>query len=167
MAVWVYFDASALVKRYSAEDGTDLVNELFRQLPLSQMTCAMIGILEIVSVLVRKRNDGRLSPKLFNQAMIELNQELIEEEAFSMAAIDDAIVLSALDLIAQHNINATDAIVLRSCLNFLRALTAQDNHRLLLWSCDKRLLRAAQHEGVDIFDPEVETKANLQKLLTN
>ena len=39
MAVWVYFDASALVKRYSAEDGTDLVNELFRQLPLSQMTC--------------------------------------------------------------------------------------------------------------------------------
>ena len=126
----------------------------------------MIGILEIVSVLVRKRNDGRLSPKLFNQAMIELNQELIEEEAFSMAAIDDAVVLSALDLIARHNINATDAIILHSCLDFLQTLAAQGNHRLLLWSCDKRLLRAAQHEGVEVFDPEVETKAKLHTLLT-
>lgn len=79
--VWVYFDASALVKRYSPEDGTDLVNELFRQLPVEQVTCATIGLLEIISVLVRKRNDGRLTRKLFTQAMIELNQEIIEDEA--------------------------------------------------------------------------------------
>ena len=57
--VWVFFDASALVKRYSPEDGTDLVNALFHQLPVEQVTCAVIGILEIISVLVRKRNDGR------------------------------------------------------------------------------------------------------------
>lgn len=67
--VWVYFDASALVKRYSTEEGTSLVNELFNRLSMDQMMCASIGVLEIVSVLVRKRNDGRLSPKLFTQAM--------------------------------------------------------------------------------------------------
>jgi hypothetical protein len=69
-------------------------------------------------------------------------------------------------LIARHNINATDAIILHSCLDFLQTLAAQGNHRLLLWSCDKRLLRAAQHEGVEVFDPEVETKAKLHTLLT-
>lgn len=59
--VWIYFDASALVKRYSSEDGTELVNE-----------------------------------------------------AFSIASVDDELILSALDSIAQHNINATDAVILRS-----------------------------------------------------
>jgi predicted nucleic acid-binding protein len=163
--VWVYFDASALVKRYSSEDGTELVNELFQQLPVEQMTCAVIGVLEIISVLTRKKNDGRLSSRLFTQAMVELNREVIEAEAFSIASIDDELALSALDLIAQHNINATDAIILRSCLNLQQVLQNQ-GHRLVLWSCDKRLLRAAQQEGTAVFDPEVETKAQLQILLT-
>lgn len=163
--VWVFFDASALVKRYSSEDGTELVNELFRQLPVEQMTCAIVGVLEIISVLVRKRNDGRLSPELFTQAMLELNKEVIEDEAFSIASVNDELVLSALDLIAQHNINATDAIILRSCLN-LQQLLQNQGHRLVLWSCDKRLLRAAQNEGVEVLDPEVETKAQLQMLLS-
>ena len=164
--VWVYFDASALVKRYSSEHGTELVNELFHQLPVETMTCAMIGVLEIISVLVRKRNDGRLPQKLFAQAMVELNQEIIEDEGSSIASLDDELILSALDLIAQHNINATDAIILRSCLNLQQVLQNQEN-RLVLWSCDKRLIRAAQQEGVAVFDPEVETKATLQTLLSN
>jgi len=29
--MWVYFDASVLIKRYSMEVGTSLVNELFRR----------------------------------------------------------------------------------------------------------------------------------------
>jgi predicted nucleic acid-binding protein len=62
---WIYFDASALIKRYSQETGTPLVNEVFRLLPRSRMTCSTLGILEIVSVLVRKRNDGRLTQTLF------------------------------------------------------------------------------------------------------
>jgi hypothetical protein len=41
IVLWVYFDASALVKRYSSEDGTELVNELFHRLPVEQMTCAV------------------------------------------------------------------------------------------------------------------------------
>ncbi len=162
--VWVYFDASALVKRYSSEDGTELVNELFYDLPVEQMTCAVIGVLEIISVLVRKRNDGRLPPKLFAQAMLELNKEVIEDAAFSIASVDDELILSALNLIAQHNINATDAVILRSCLNLQQTLLKQDQ-RLVFWSCDKRLLRAARYEGVEVFDPEVDTKAQLQAIL--
>ena len=164
--VWVYFDASVLVKRYSVEDGTELVNELFRLLPAAQMTCAMIGLLEIISVLVRKRNDGRLSPTLFAQMMVELNEEIIASEDFSLASVDDELILAALGLIAQHNINATDAIILRSCLNLQQVLQTQ-GHRLILWSCDKRLLRAAQQEGVEVFDPEIESKAQLTALLAD
>jgi predicted nucleic acid-binding protein len=129
------------------------------------MACAVIGILEIVSVLARKRNDGRLPPKLFAQAMFELNKEVVDSEGFSVASVDDELILSALDLITKHNINATDAIILRSCLNLQQVLQNQGSH-LVFWSCDKRLLRAAQHEGVVVFDPEAGTKAQLEALLS-
>jgi len=51
----VFFDASALVKRYVPEDGTALLNEIFVHLPLAQMTCAMPGILEIVTQNSQKK----------------------------------------------------------------------------------------------------------------
>ncbi len=60
MAHWVYFDASALVKRYSREEGTRLVNEAFQLAGPDRKMCLSLGLLEVISVLVRKRNDGRL-----------------------------------------------------------------------------------------------------------
>jgi predicted nucleic acid-binding protein len=158
----LYFDASALVKRYAAEDGTALVNEIFRRIPLNQFTCATIGVLEIVSVLVRKHNDGRLSPQLFGQAMLELNQEIIKNEAFVITAIEDSLIIEALALIGRHNLNATDAIILKSCLDFRAGLP---NDRVILCTSDKRLGRAAHQEGLTVFDPEVDTLAQLENWL--
>ncbi len=162
--MWVFFDASALVKRYSAESGAALLNELFLRHPVERMTCTTLGILEIVSVFVRKRNDGRLSQRLFAQAMLEFSNEVIENEAFPITAIQDDVILASLDLIPRHNINATDAVILRSCLNFQQALLRRSDH-VVLWSCDKRLLRAATQEGIVVFDPEVMTGEELQALL--
>jgi len=161
---WIYFDASALVKRYSQESGTPLVNEVFRHIPSAQMTCSTLGILEIVSVLVRKRNDGRLGRELFEQAMIEFKAEVIDHEEFLAASVNDELLLSALELISRHNINATDAVILRSVLNLQQALQSADGE-LMLWSSDKRLVRAAQAEGITAFDPEEETIDHLHQLL--
>lgn len=158
----VYFDASALVKRYAHEEGTPLVNKIFATVPLSHLTCAIIGVLEIVSVLVRKHNDGRLSAQLFAQAMLEFNQEIIENEAFAVTSIEDSLLIAALELIGQHNLNATDAVILKSCLNLQAGLL---NERVILCTSDKRLVRAAQQEGLTVFDPEVDTLAQLESLL--
>lgn len=158
----LYFDASALVKRYAAEDGPVLVNEIFGHIPLNRLTCASIGVLEIVSVLVRKYNDGRLSPQLFSQAILELHQEIIENEDFVITAIDDSLIISALALIGRHNLNATDAIILKSCLDFQAGLPGD---RVILCTSDKRLGRAAQQEGIPVFDLEVDTLAQLEALL--
>ena len=162
--LWVYFDASALVKRYSQELGTPLVNEVFRHIPPTQMTCSTLGILEIVSVLVRKWNDGRLGQELFEQAMIEFKAEVLEHEEFLAASVNDDLLLSALELISRHNVNATDAAILRSVLNLQQALRSADD-QLMLWSSDKRLVRAAQAEGITAFDPEEETMGHLHQLL--
>ncbi len=43
--LWIYFDASALIKRYSQESGTQLINEAFQRLSPHQMTCSLLGVL--------------------------------------------------------------------------------------------------------------------------
>jgi hypothetical protein len=71
---------------------------------------------------------------------------------------------AAWDLLARHSLNATDAVILRSVLNLRQAL-AEVEDDLLLWVADKRLLRAAEREGVTVFDPEEETIDHLHHLL--
>ena len=158
---WVYFDASALIKRYTQEKGTSLVNEAFRLLGPSHMACSIISILEIVFALVRKRNDGRLDQALFEQAMIEFRNEVIDQEEFVTTSVNDSLLFSALDLIAKYSLNATDAVILRSALILRQALTED----LTLWASDRRLGRAAQDEGLVVFDPEGETMDRLHQLL--
>jgi predicted nucleic acid-binding protein len=162
--LWIYFDASALIKRYSQESGTQLINEAFQRLSPRQMTCSLLGVLEIVSILVRKRNDGRLAQILFEQAMAEFKAEVIDSEEFLATSVDDIIVLSSLDLIAKHNLNSNDAIILRSALNLNLILQSQGDV-LSLWTSDRRFIRAAQNEGLTVFDPEIETIDALKLLL--
>ena len=55
-----YFDASALVKRYTQEVGSDKVNFLFDNIPLDRLMCSVLGAVEVFWICVRKRNDGRI-----------------------------------------------------------------------------------------------------------
>lgn len=56
-----YFDASALAKRYTPETGSDAVDAIFDAVPITQLMCLTVGALEVVSIIVRKGNDGRMS----------------------------------------------------------------------------------------------------------
>ena len=159
-----YLDASVLAKRYASENGSALVNEMMRHVPPSEQTCLTMGILELVSILVRKRNDGRLSETLFAQAMTNFKAEVIDNEAFSPVSVTDAQVLSALKLIEKHSLNATDAIVLGSVMEISQELEAEED-QLMLWTSDLRLARAAQAENISVFNPELETEDSLHRLL--
>jgi hypothetical protein len=67
----VYIDPSAWVKRYYHETGTALTNQpldrLLRSRP-TRLLCSRMGILEVVAVLHRHRNAGRVAQSLFNAA---------------------------------------------------------------------------------------------------
>ncbi len=153
--LWMaYFDASALIKRYAPETGTPLVNEVFRRVPLREIGCFVVSISEIVSILVRKRNDGRLSRDLFEQGMSDFAAEFISDPETWILPVDDHLVLSSLNLIARHNLNAVDTLILRSVLNFRRQLLAEVRELFFITS-DKRLVRAMQMEGVVVVDSEV------------
>lgn len=157
-------DASALAKRYAAEAGTPLMNHLFAQVPPSRMYLFNMGIAEVVSLLVRKKNAGALTAATCSQALIEVERELILSANLNRFAAEDALVTAALALIQKHSINSTDAIVLRSALDLAVPLRAAGDD-LVLVASDQRLLRAAQAEGLVTFNPETQTQADLDALL--
>jgi predicted nucleic acid-binding protein len=163
--VWFfYLDASATTKRYTREAGTPLVNSLFNRVPAARLHVLNVGIAEVVSVLVRKRNTSQLTPVRFGQALIELHAELVHSTSLNILETTNALVISALPLIETHSINGTDAIILRSALNLASSLRL-GGEDLVLVASDQRLLRAAQAAGLKTFDPETQTQTDLDALL--
>ena len=153
MTRFFYLDASALVKRYTAEPGSASVTFLVdRLLPIRppHLLASWMGFLEIAAVLNRHRNDGRLSDYLFQQALLRLTDEMAQ---MRFLPLDDDLVARAFDLVLRCNLNASDALYLRQGLDWQAAHDPQGSP-LFLVAADDRLLRAAQAEGISTLNPE-------------
>ena len=158
---YFYFDASALVKRYTQELGSDKVNFLFANVPHDRLMCLILGAVEIIWVLVRKRNDSRLTNDDFRQAGINLDYEVIDNQSgFRTIPVPNSLIWRSMDLIESHSLNSVDAIVLRSALDVAAARRAEGNE-LVLVASDQRLLRAASSEELLVFNPETHLEQTL------
>jgi len=119
---------------------------------------------EVLSLLVRKKNAGRLSAAAFAQALTDFGAEIVTSTTLRKLVAGNALVTSALPFIEVYSINATDAILLRLALNLATRLRAAGND-LILMASDQRLLRAAQAEGLLTFDPQIQSQVELDALL--
>src|SRR5574341_1322457 len=71
-----WLDASALAKRYVPEKGSPLVNHLFNLISTTDIICLLEGIGEVVSILVRRRNVGMITPRAYRQSLSNLHSEI-------------------------------------------------------------------------------------------
>lgn len=164
---YFYFDASALVKRYTREAGSDTINFLFANVPLTRMQCLILGAVEVLWICVRKGNDGRITKSEFARAVTHLKSEVINRQSeFKTISVPDTLILNSMSLIETHSINSVDAIVLRSALDIATELRNTGN-RLVLIASDQRLLRAAQTEGMLVFNPEIDSQQTLTDWITH
>lgn len=161
---YFYWDASALVKRYARETGTPLVNHLFSSVAAERMISQVIGLGEVISVFVRKKNVHIITDVAFAQALVDLRAEVIDPVAFKLASVEDSLVFASHPLIQKHTLNATDALVLRSALDAVATLRPEGNDLVLVTS-DLRLLHAAQVEGLRTFNPETDSQTDLDALI--
>jgi predicted nucleic acid-binding protein len=162
--LFVYIDASALAKRYAPEPGTLVVNHLFAGVTPARLHVLNVGVAEVVSLLVRKKNGGRITIGAFSQALTDFGTEVVHEASLSKLPVENALVTAALPLIQLHSINATDSIILRSALDLAAQLRAGGDD-LVLITADQGLVRAARAEGLLTFNPETQTEAELSALL--
>jgi predicted nucleic acid-binding protein len=161
----IYWDASALGKRYVAEIGSELVNRAFAVACDRGSFVLAIGIGEVVSVLVRKQNAGILSPAQAAAAIALLRADLSVDGGMRLESPAVPSMVQSWGLIEQHGVNATDALVLRSALDVANSLRPAGDE-LILATSDSRLVRAATVEGLATFDPGIGSEAQLDALLT-
>jgi predicted nucleic acid-binding protein len=159
-----FLDGSALAKRYVAEPGTPLLDHLFDHVAADRLFVLNVGLAEVVSILVRRKNAGTLSAATFSLALLHLGHEIIHAPTLRKLEPTNSLVVAALTHIPNHSVNATDAIVLHATLGLAQERRSRGDD-LTLVASDQRLLRAAQAEGLGTFNPELQDQAALALLV--
>lgn len=161
----VYFDASALSKRYVPEPGSLVVDHIFGRAPSARMRVLAVGAGEVLSVLVRRRNARTLPPADYIRAEAAFRAEVLDHPAVEKVEVDVTTVRASLAFIERYSINATDALILRTALDLQAVLTPAGDD-LVVVACDQRLVAAARAEGLPVFDPERQPAADFDAAFT-
>ncbi len=135
----VFFDTSAIVKRYLAETGSDAVGELWSNASL--IVASHLLYAEMIATFARKRRE---EPK--NPATIAQMQDAFRADFQTMTriAIDDDVHRRVDELLARHPLRGADAVHLASAVLVHDVLQEQ-----VTFACaDVALVTAARAEGL-------------------
>jgi len=145
--IFYYFDASAWVKRYYQEAGTDWVQDLFAHNQI--MACASLGMIEVMATLARKCKAREIGSPIFEKKTQELEADW---EHFIHVQLTAEVVDMAKTSAKELALRGADAIHLASALLLQRRFAAEDD-RLIFVTSDRELKEAAQVSGLIVVDP--------------
>lgn len=136
----LYFDASALAKRYVREKGSLRVRRLLASgLPVTSRYSAV----EVASALARRAREGAISGEDCERGLAALRDDL---GAMLVVELTPAVVTRAQLLLQRHSLRAGDAVQLASCLE----LRTELDEPITLVVFDDRLAAAARKEKVQL-----------------
>jgi uncharacterized protein len=142
-----YLDTSALVKLYVREPGTHQMLGLAN--PASGATLVILGLARVeFRAAVRQRERAGDVPRDTAASLIA-NMEQHLRALYLVQPVTEAVVEEAAALLDRHPLRAYDAIQLAGCLS-LRSATLE---RPSFVCSDHQLLRAAEQEGLIVFNP--------------
>lgn len=148
-----YLDTSAFVKYYRKdEEGSDKINELIDNARdgKEQLISSFFIVGETISAFDKWARYKYISSdecaELIKVFLKDL-KELTDSEVLVLEPVSTATIANCLDLIARHHLSINDSIHL---------YTALSNKTLIdIFICsDDLLIKAAQNEGLKVFNPE-------------
>jgi hypothetical protein len=139
----LFFDTSALIKRYVFEPGTRNVNELFES--AKGIMISSLTKIETHSTLRRLFNVKILSGEDYKRLEANFMHDF---KNFTILSFNPGIEEKAIELIAKYQLKTLDSIRLASCLS------CRSEVRSFIVS-DGRLGLAAEAEGLEVIDPTV------------
>jgi predicted nucleic acid-binding protein len=136
----IYFlDASALVKRYVREAGTDVVRRLVKR--RRQLAASSVSAVEVPAALWRRARQGDLTTEIAARHSARIATDLTEVE---LVEVRGPVLELAAGLVRTHPLRAYDAIQLASALRL-----AQQTGLALTFTCaDRGLTAVALAEGM-------------------
>lgn len=143
-----YLDASAWVKRYCREAGSERVRGLFAR--ENVLCCATLGYIEVMATLTRKRRAGEIDGPLWEGARRLVRSDW---DRFCHVELSAAVRETALRVAEASALRGADAVHLASALVLRDRLPpAPDEVVFVAW--DRELREAAARAGFPVIDPE-------------
>lgn len=142
----LFFDSSALVKRYIAEPGTDRVLALLEG--RSRVAVSRLAHVEVVSTVVRRARGGDLAQDHASSVLATLEEEL--RSRFSVVEVHAPTLTRAVDLVKAHGLRAADAVQLACAL---AAASGVPRSEFQVVCSDATLSKAAMAEELRALDP--------------
>jgi uncharacterized protein len=139
--VKLFFDTSALLKKYIDEAGSENVDVLIRE--ATELYVSKLALVESVSALRRLVVERALSERDFSVLRREIETDFTY---FEVIGIDDMVLNAAVDVIAKYQLKTLDAIQLASALRVGDRIDA-------LVSCDEKLIACARKEKIRTINP--------------
>ena len=132
----VFFDSSALAKRYVEEKGSDQVQATLSS--ASALAVSVICIPEIVSALCRRRRERKVSIQEYQKAKASLLSDIDDATVIGMT---EEVIAQAVALLEQFPLRSADA---------LHIACASEWSTDLFVSADDRQCKAARTRGLRV-----------------
>lgn len=141
----LFFDTSALVKRYADEEGTQTVDRLIEN-PDKSIVITSLSIIEIASAFRRKYNRGAITERQRDGLLDSFFQEAIDK--FTVVPVDETSFEEAFDLVLEDDLRTLDALQLGAAL----AVPTPDLD-LTFVCADDKLVEVAENQGISTINP--------------
>jgi predicted nucleic acid-binding protein len=149
----IYFlDASAVVKRYVREVGSDWVRALTAPDGEQHIILAEVTLAEVAAALAaRERAPGGISRRQRDELLTAFLTDC--QRPFHLRAISRAVIDSAVHLTQHHRLRGYDAIQLATALAVNDVLLASQLPGVTFVAADDDLIDAARAEGLAVENP--------------
>jgi predicted nucleic acid-binding protein len=143
----IFFDTSALAKRYIVETGSSWIRSWMLASKRHVIIVSAITNVEMTSLVMRREREKSVTPaeriRILNNFLRHL------DERYQVIELNDNLFDEARRLLVKHPLRALDAIQLASALRAAKILSIQPT----FISADTRLLAAASAEGLPTDNP--------------
>lgn len=147
----IYFDSSALAKRYMPETGTSWVRKQTASNAGNEVVIAQITPIELYSAIARQYHDSQID-LIRLQAFRSLLMRHVQHQ-YLVLSLSSAIITRALSLHETYRLRAYDSVQLASALE-LNTRLAVTRQTLTFVAADVRLLQSAASAGLPTDNPD-------------
>lgn len=146
-----YLDASALVKRYVDETGSDWLRAVVDPTQSPLLFTSRLTIVEVISAFARRVREGSLTLGEFAALRDAFRSDCLSEYQIMPPTV--AVIDLACTLLERHSLRAYDATHLATALSAQQFLRQRSLPGLTFLCADDRLNNAATAEGLAVDNP--------------
>lgn len=142
----LYFDTSALAKRYYNEHGHRTVKKIVNN-SANQVVICELGPVEMASVLAKKKREGELTAK---NARLRLSRFIYDRRsAYSVIPVPTEVWQKAIGYVSKHDLRSLDSVHLAAALRL-----KETQPHIQMVTADGDLYDAADAEQLHPVNPE-------------